>query len=1114
MTSVEDFDGLTDIEHLRQLPDTYIGSINNAKELRWVIEESEEITVHQKEVESNPGLEQCVLEILINAADHFQRCKTLIENGENVEPVTQIKIVLTDDYISVYNNGQGIPLDLHPKTNLPIPEMIFGSLRTGSNYKTQNKTWGGKNGYGAKAANIFGTKFIVDLQTNGKKYYQEFSNGMKKKTVHKITKATTKGDYTKITYYPDFEAFGMESFNSNSTGLLIKKRVYDISAATDKSVSVWFNEQKIPIKDFSDYITLYIGKSKKVVYKTEDGRWEVGFALCPYDQATQISFVNAICTEEGGSHVTHVLDPVLTKITEELQSKSKGVTIKKQYIKDNVIIFIKALINDPAFDSQTKKKLNTPVAKFGSRCNIPDDVIKKVAKLGITANVMDIAKAKEMKDAMRKIDGTKNVRLSDIKKLEDANWAGTAKSMDCTLILTEGDSAKGLALNGITSAGGRNRWGVFPLRGKFLNIRSATAKQLIDNEEIKAINRIMGLKIGIIDIRKLRYGRIMLMSDQDTDGFHIKGLLINYFTFNWPELVEQGLLECMMTPIVKVFKGKTASKQFYNLDDYRKWMEENKNKGLRTKYYKGLGTSSAAEAKEYFKDLKSNRIKYIFKEDRDLPIIARTFDKDQADQRKEWIKEALRNKQVIDYNKKSVQIDYFINRELVQFSIYDNIRSIPNIIDGLKPSQRKILYGCLKKKLFLKSDGDGEIKVSQLSGYISENTEYHHGEESLQGTIIGMAQEFVGSGNMNLLIPSGNFGSRVSGGKDAAAARYIFTALRPEVKILFNETDNQLLNYIEEEGTLIEPDFYVPIVPMILLNGSTGIGTGWSTDIPCFKLDDIIHNIKLLMKDENSVLMEMNPYYKGFKGHIIKESENKWKSIGIMEYVNKTTVEVIELPVGMWKEDFKEHLDKLLDTENALYQDMIKSVIVNDDDDEKNANDVCYQIKFHEEIEQTDIPDLIKLFKLEKNINASNMVAFDEKKEIQKYASVEDILWTFYKYRLDFYHKRYNYLKKELEEHILKVSEKLRFVLLVIDDKITVFKKKKAEIAAELTKHGFTEQDGLLSMTLHKFTNEEVDNLKKELENLKTELKVLNSKTAKDLWEEDLNKLIKTQQTV
>jgi DNA topoisomerase II len=1132
MTSVKDFKSYTDIEHVRERPDMYIGSIKCCKETRWIIQNKPETTVQgsvgdnpydleavQMEVDSNPGLEQCVLEILTNAADHVQRCKTLIEHdseetpaiddyGNDISPVTKIKISLEKDHIVVHNNGTGIPIEIKEvkddkgkSTKMYVPEMIFGYLRTSSNYDdSQKKTWGGRNGIGAKAANIFSTKFIIELQTNGKKYYQEFTDGMKTKTVPKITKASSKGDYTKITYYPDFKSFGMTDFDSNETARLIKKRAYDLSAATGKETTIWINEQKIPVKDFTDYMALFIGNSKKVVYKTK--RWEVGFALCPYDQATQISFVNAICTEEGGSHVTHVLDPVLTKITNELQSKAKGVTIKKQYIKDNVIIFIKALIENPSFSSQLKRKLETKVGDFGSRCDVPDDIIKKVTKLGICDNVMDIAKAKEMKDAMKKIDGTKNVRLSDIKKLEDANWAGTKKAMECTLILTEGDSAKGLALNGITSAGGRNKWGVFPLRGKFLNVRCATAAQLIKNEEIIAINRIMGLKIGLTDIRKLRYGRVMVMSDQDTDGYHIKGLLINYFTFNWPELVEQGLLECMMTPIVKVFKGKTTLKQFYNLDDYKKWLETNKEK-VRTKYYKGLGTSNAAEAKEYFADLKSNRIKYSFKEDRDIPIIARTFDKDQADQRKEWIKEALRNKKDIDYNKKTVQVDYFINRELVQFSIYDNIRSVPNVIDGLKPSQRKILFACLKKKLFIKSDGDGEIKVSQLSGYIAEQTEYHHGEDSLQGTIVGMAQEFVGSGNLNLLIPSGNFGTRLSGGKDAAASRYIFTALRPEVKILFNETDNQLLNYQEEDGTMIEPDFYAPIVPTLLLNGSTGIGTGWSTNIPCFKLEDIVHNIRLLMKDEDSVLKDMLPYYKGFKGRIVKESDNCWKSIGVIEYVDENTVEVTELPVGMWKEDFKEYLDKLLD------EGLIKNVTVNDDDEKKNANDVCYQIEFEDTIEKGEVNQLISFFKLEKNINGSNMVAFDENKEIQKYNSVEDILWTFYKYRLGFYIKRHDFLKKTLEEQINKISEKLRFVLLVIDDQIVVFKKTKAQIAAELTRHKFQEHDYLLSMALYKFTKEEVDALKKDLDDLKEELRILNGKSAKDLWDEDLNKLTK-----
>jgi len=1492
MTTVKDFKSYTDIEHVKAKPGMYIGGIQNCKETRWVIqnkEDSDELEAIQQEIESNPGLEQCVLELLTNAADHTQRCKTLVEKGEDVQQVTKIKIDLEKDYVSIYNNGQGIPLEIHPVTKFYIPEMIFFNLRTSSNYDdSQKRTVGGTNGVGSKAANIFSIKFIIDLQTNGKKYYQEFSDGMKIKTAPKITKATIKGDYTKITYYPDFESFGMKDFESNETQKLIKKRVYDLSAATGKETTVWLNENKIPIKNFTDYMTLFIGDSKKVVYQTD--RWEIGFALCPYDQATQISFVNAICTEEGGSHVTHVLDPVLTKITEELQNKSKGVTIKKQYIKDNVIIFIKALIENPSFNSQLKRKLETKVSDFGSRCLIPDDIIKKIAKLGICDNVMEIAKAKEMKDAMKKIDGTKNIRLSDIKKLEDANWAHTKKAMECTLILTEGDSvtgdtpltlrnsdgqivikniedltinfelengkeygkseyeiwtdkgwtkikhvmkhkttkkiyrilthtgcidvtedhsllseyedeispsdckindkllhnfplfeenkieipenyktlevkdlwkyasqlkirnikrknllnilenyknkdvhvfinfdhniskdeawvmglffadgncgvynknltwgltntdlnllkksheilskiygdtftiykmktvpsgltkdclnlkqqyrlclngglktkyivenyrklfyykkwkyidpiilnasreirqnffdgyylgdgqhnldlrmkmdinskitsqciftlcnslgyqtsinhnynkpniytigvsvekfnknpilikkiielpteeqyvydletenhhfqagigqlivhnsAKSLALNGITSAGGRNKWGVFPLRGKFINVRTATAAQLIKNEEIIAVNRILGLKVGLTDIRKLRYGKVMIMTDSDVDGYHIKGLLINYFTYNWPELVDQGLLECMITPLIKVFKGNKLLNQFYNLNDYKKWVENTKPTGIREKYYKGLGTSTAIEAKEYFANLTNNRKKYTFKEETDLPIIVRTFDKDQADERKKWISEYLKNPQEVDYNKKEIQVNYFINRELVQFSAYDNVRSIPNIIDGFKPSQRKILYACLKKKLFVKADGSGEIKVAQLSGYISEQTEYHHGEVSLQGAIINMAQDFVGTNNLNLLQPIGNFGSRQGGGDDAASPRYIFTALKPEVKVLFNETDNQLLNYLEEDGTTIEPDFYVPIIPMLLLNGSTGIGTGWSTNIPCFKLEDIIYNIRILMKDEDAILKDMLPFYKGFKGKIIKESDTCWKSIGVIEYVDENTVEVTELPVGMWKEDFKEYLDKLLDS------GLIKNVIVNDDDAKKNANDVCYQIEFNDTIDE-DVNQLIGFFKLEKNINGSNMVAFDENKEIQKYGSIEDILWTFYKYRLAFYNKRYAFLKKTLENQINKISEKLRFVLLVIDDKIIIFKKTKAQIAVELTRLFFEDQDHLLSMTLHRFTKEEVDSLKKELEDLKNELCILNGKTAKDLWNEDLNNLIK-----
>lgn len=1121
MTNVNDFKSYSDVDHLKQRHGMYLGSIDPCREVRWIIEKNEgKQEAVQKEIETNAALEQCISELLTNAADHAQRCKTIKEEGNKVSQVTKIEIELKKDCISVCNNGQGIPFDIHPETNVHVPEMIFSNLRTSGNYDdTKERIVGGTNGVGAKAVNIFSTKFILDLQTGGKKYYQEFSNGMKEKTVPKITKAVTKGDYVKIVYYPDFKSFSMEDFESNDIAKVIKKKVYDLSAVTDKSVSIIYNGKDIEMKNLEDYMSLYIGSAKRVMF--EVNRWEIGFALCPYNDATQISFVNAICTD-GGTHVTHVLDPVLTKITNEMQSKTKDVVIKKQYIKDNIIVFIKCLIDKPTFDSQLKKKLETKISKFGSQCEIPDQIIKKIIKLGVCDNVLAMAKAKDLKDTMKKMDGTKNVRLSDIKKLDDANWAGTKKSMECTLILIEGDSAKGLASSGIVCAGGRDKWGIFPLRGKFLNVRTASSKQLTENAEIMAINRILGLKVGITDVKKLRYGKVMLLTDQDCDGHHIKGLLVNYFTLNWPELVEQGFIDSMITPIVKVFKGDKGNKllkQFYNMNDYEKWIKEN-NQKVTTKYYKGLGTSTNAEAKEYFSNLSLNRIKYSFKADRDMESIERTFDKNKAEQRKDWIKEALRNEKLMDYNEKNIPINYFIDRELVQFSIYDNVRSIPNVIDGLKPSQRKILHGCLMKNLYIKKDGSGQFKVSQLSGYISEKTEYHHGEVSLQSTIIGMAQEFVGTGNMNILMPFGNYGSRVNG--CAASSRYIYTTLRPSIKVLFNETDNILLKYLVEDGHRIEPEFFVPIVPMILLNGSVGIGTGWSTNIPCFKLEDIVNNIKLLLKDEESELIDMDPYYKYFKGTITKESTNKWKSFGKLKYIDESTIDITELPIGVWKEDYQDFLNKLVD--NGLIKDMK----VNDNDEKLSGNDVRYRVFLNEEIEEENVNTLIDFFKLEANINATNMVAFDHNREIQKYDSVEDILWTFYTYRLKFYVKRYDYLKKILQDRIHEISEKMRFMVLVMEDKIVIFKRKKADILKQMNDHGFkdiedessddetTEEEAevkskktkLLSIAIGGFSYEKVESLKKELESVKKEYEILCSKTHKDLWIEDLDSLI------
>ena len=281
--------------------------------------------------------------------------------------------------------------------------------------------------------------------------------------------------------------------------------------------------------------------------------------------------------------------------------------------------------------------------------------------------------------------------------------------------------------------------------------------------------------------------------------------------------------------------------------------------------------------------------------------IVLAFDKRFADNRKKWLSTYDRNN-IIEHSQKSITYSEFIDKELIHFSNYDNERSIPNICDGLKPSQRKVLFDSLKKNLLK------EIKVSQLSGYISEQSSYHHGENYLQGTIISMAHNFIGSNNINLLNPNGQFGTRLLGGKDSASPRYIFTNLNHLTKLIFHPDDLPLLDYLNDDGFKIEPKYYVPIIPMILVNGCEGIGTGFSTKIPCYNPIQIVDNLKRMMRGED--IEEMSPWYRGYNGNIIKLNDKTFISRGKYTFVDTNTVVIDELPIGIWTDTYKELLEK------------------------------------------------------------------------------------------------------------------------------------------------------------------------------------------------------------
>ncbi len=820
--------------HIYSRPSMYIGTIDPNTIDTYIVDDNDIIV--KTNITFIPGLFKIFDEAVVNAIDHSVRTRK-DENNNNIVKNIKISINKETGVIEIFNDGMGIEIIKHSEYDIWIPELIFGELLTSSNYNDDEvRIVGGVNGLGIKLTNIFSKSFIIETvdSTRKKLYIQNFSENLTIKEAPEI-KSCQRKSYTKITFKPDYEKFGLTNITEDIYNLF-KRRVYDVSACTDTSVNVYFNDKKINIKDFEKYTDLFLDTKtiQPRIYEKVNDRWEVSVAISKTGSFDQISFVNGINTIRGGRHVEYLVNAITKKLVDMTLAKKKKA-IKPQHIKDNIFIFVKSTIENPTFDSQTKETLTTLVTKFGSKCELSEKFYEKLYKSGIIELALSATEVVEQKKLV-KTDG-KKVNKIIVPKLDDANLAGTKDSKDCTLILTEGDSAKTMAISGL-SVVGRDKYGVYPLKGKIINVKDITLQKITDNNEITNLKKILGLeqnKDYSKGIDSLRYGKIMIMTDQDHDGSHIKGLLFNVFQTLWISLYKyEGFLTSMLTPIIKA--TNTSTKEiisFYNMSDYESWIDTIERKSQwKIKYYKGLGTSTDQEAKEYFKEMR--QITYQHTEDSDGSIDL-AFNKKRADDRKIWLS-TYDKYNVLDYTEKSISYETFINKDLIHFSNRNLERSIPHICDGLKESTRKILYACLKRNLY-----HNEIKVAQLAGNVSEVTAYHHGENSLQEAIIGMAQIFVGTNNINILEPKGQMGSRISGGQDASSPRYIYTLLSKLTKLIFKEEDNSILNYLDEDGLSIEPEYYMPIIPMILVNGGIGIGTGYSTNIAQYNPSDIIN---------------------------------------------------------------------------------------------------------------------------------------------------------------------------------------------------------------------------------------------------------------------------------
>lgn len=1088
------FQKLSGREHILQRSDMYVGSTAPDSIERYIIDENLNLTL--KEVKVAPAFLQIVEEALMNAADRV----SVSQNG-TTHDTTKISVEVNQNTISVFNNGDGIPCEFLEEFGVYAPELIFGHLRTSSNYNDNDQRLNvGRNGIGIKIANIFSQKMVLETvdSTRGSKYTQVFQNNMS--LIGEPSIVNFKGSpFTRVSFSVDISRFGMpdDSFIPEDVVSILRRRCHEILLCSLNPVKVTFNGSVLASNTLERYLAMY-GVDKHQISTASSSRWKFAVAFTPdVGKFRHFSFVNSTSTPQGGTHLQYVMDGFLKLLMSFLKKRFKSSKLKAAIVKDLLTVVVSAHVVNPTFSGQTKDMLTLPPKEFGSTFLVPESTVTKILRTtGIVDFLAEWLKNKEDR-VLNDNDGKKSKSIKGIPKLHDAQLAGSRRSSETFLILTEGDSALTMALSA-TSIIGRERFGCFPLRGKLLNVRDASSQQVSTNAEITSLKKILGLQNGVKydddqSVKKLRYGGVILLTDADLDGSHIRGLLLNLFDTFWPDLLRVGFVKSISTPIVRATKGKEVL-VFYNDFDYKSWKANSDISGYKIKYLKGLGSSTPAEAKEYFEDVFDKLVGYVCDEDaRESMSLA--FDKKRAGDRKKWLME-YRGENIIESSRRKVSVSDFVHKELIHFSQGDLLRSIPSVVDGLKLSQRKAICGS-----FMKGIEKVESKVAQLTGFVSDKMQYHHGESSMAGTIVGLAQDFVGSNNINFLLPKGQLGSRISNGADAASPRYTFVQLNPVTGNLFRKEDSPILQWTFDEGMRTEPVFYIPVISTLLVNGCRSIATGYSTYIPPFDPKDLVANVRRSLK--KNPRSKITPFFRGFQGVVEDKNDGNFLCRGVYKVVGER-VHISEIPIGTSIMSYKHFLDSLVEKKS-----------ISSYEEECTDSEVKFDVVLKSDFDCAAVESLLKLTS---TLRTSNMHALDSRGNIKKYANVEEIEAEHFNVRWKAYSDRREHMISVLSYEFEMLDEKLRFFRAKISGDVVVENVSYADVIKSLESYGFKRMpsvfggnacsfDHITSVKMFDVTKERVVGLEADLKRKVDQLQETRQSTVEDMWEGDLQKL-------
>ena len=1045
------------IEHVLLRPDMYVGSLHATQSEQYVWRGSDSC-FQRRSITLVPGLVRVFLEILNNAIDN--------KNRKGARPMTFLDVsVCSNGQCSFTNDGEVIPIEREkdgPPPRRYLHSMIFGEMLTCEQEEEQDdRITSARNGVGAKLANIFSSEFTVDAVDKGRRLTQTWRNNMRLEQEPRLS-TTDERDQTKVTFALDLARFGLEELSDDTINHMRKLLV---DASFTMAMPVRINGFLVDAGSIGKYARFY-ARDRATVIVDDDCCVQLT------DRMETVSFVNGIRTTSGGRHVVATTESIYGPIVRYLRRKGVGFVPSSRTLREHLRIIFKISVPKPVFESQEKLFMVGPVVKRKSPLRVA--LVKEILALPLNDDDDDDERSFgslfEEAAPTPKEPAAAAAAAADILCYDKADLSGSDRAEECTLFVCDGLSSRAFVVAGIENR--HDIYGIYPLRGAPMNVRNATEKAVTSSRVIGELMTVLGLTTTTTTTTAMNYGSVCIVVEPDTDGILVEGLLLNFLHMYFPSLFVRGAVQTIRAPSIKI-EGS-----------YRYALPPGK-KADKVRCYAGLGSYSEEEAREIFhRSIFAYRVPTGGEEEvqQQLELY---FDKGYGARRKE-----IMVVQPEPLSALSTVSDFLAHRLVLCFR-ENCARHLPSLVDGLKESQRKIVFAAKTAT----GSALPLVNVGKFASIVCQLTGYRHGEHCLTEEIVRMAQRFVGSNNAPLLDDGGQFGTRMCGGRDAAAPHFLGTRASELMALIFPAADDRLLDrrFADDGVALLEPLCYLPIVPFVLANGASGIGTGWSTSIPCFGMRDLCR-IALAYIDTGGVVgvEGLTPSYRGFAGTVEERHTvaGGFLSRGVSEELSSsaataTRMRVTELPIGLWTDVFK----------RWLVESSSAAAIV-----DRSSSHSKVSLEFDYETER--LGELRR--KLTTRLPLSNMVGFVGERIVHA-TGLETIVREWAGRRAAMYTKRKKELVRRLELRIELLRQKVRIIDLVIARKIVPSRPETMVTAAN--KYGTARwNEAFSSVKLSELSERDV--MKAELKWKLDDLRGVEALTTKEMWRRDVLRLM------